>query len=185
MLQKEGIYAKASAVVGVSGGGCIAAAHHIVRWNIDDALCAGARPRHLQPSPLELRDGFLGTGHRRRRRRSCPPAAPTAQRGRTTWTATSTGAADPPRKTLRIHPEKGPTQHPSQTSHRVTAPAVMTTLFKNSRFKRNSAFSRRGRFRAGPPLRAFPHWRSEGFSPAAAKTSDVDRPQLRGSPRNH
>src|ERR1043166_4380370 len=35
---------------------------------------------------------FLGLGHRRRRRRSCPPAAPAAQRGPTTWTATSTGA---------------------------------------------------------------------------------------------
>ncbi len=32
---------------------------------------------------------FLGPGPRRRRRRSCPPAAPAAQRGRTTWTATS------------------------------------------------------------------------------------------------
>ena len=32
---------------------------------------------------------FLGPGPRRRRHRSCPPAAPAAQPGRTTWTATT------------------------------------------------------------------------------------------------
>ena len=35
-LQKAGIYAKAFAVVGVSGGGYIAAADHVVRWNTAD-----------------------------------------------------------------------------------------------------------------------------------------------------
>jgi Transposase IS116/IS110/IS902 family len=58
-------------------------------------LCAGPRPRHLRAVPLGLNNSraFLGPGPGRRRRRSCPPAAPAAQRGRTTWTATSTGAA--------------------------------------------------------------------------------------------
>jgi hypothetical protein len=36
VLREEGIYDRAAAVVGVSGGGYIAAAHHIVRWNIHD-----------------------------------------------------------------------------------------------------------------------------------------------------
>lgn len=34
VLQTAGIYDKASAVVGVSGGGYTAAAHHVVRWNV-------------------------------------------------------------------------------------------------------------------------------------------------------
>src|ERR1700687_426163 len=55
----------------------------------------GPRPHHLRPGPLELtRD--LGVfprslAHAPGRRRS-PRAAPAAQRGRTTWTATRTGA---------------------------------------------------------------------------------------------
>jgi hypothetical protein len=34
VLQDEGIYQRASAVVGVSGGGYTAASHHVVRWNV-------------------------------------------------------------------------------------------------------------------------------------------------------
>lgn len=42
VLQEQGIYASASTVVGVSGGGYIAAAHHIVRWNIGEGKpCQG------------------------------------------------------------------------------------------------------------------------------------------------
>ena len=44
------------------------------------------------PLGLTSSRDFLGPGGWRRRRRSCPPAAPAAQPGRTTWTATSTGA---------------------------------------------------------------------------------------------
>jgi hypothetical protein len=53
VLQEKGIYGKASAVVGVSGGGYIAAAHHIVRWNIGDDG-SGVGDWELKPDASEM-----------------------------------------------------------------------------------------------------------------------------------
>ena len=44
VLQRANIYQKASAVIGVSGGGYTAAAHHVVRWNVHDPDAVGGGP---------------------------------------------------------------------------------------------------------------------------------------------
>jgi hypothetical protein len=69
---------------------------------------------------------FLGPGGWRRRRRSCPPAAPAAQRGRTTWTATSTGALLARRGNPNRQPNRRAT--PLQISHPFPTAAGSATL---------------------------------------------------------
>jgi hypothetical protein len=50
-LQSQGIYAKADAVVGVSGGGYVAAAYHVVRWNTADGIPTD-QDWNLQPTKM-------------------------------------------------------------------------------------------------------------------------------------
>jgi hypothetical protein len=88
-----------------------------------DRVRPGPRPDRLRPpaGPDHTPGSSSIAAHAPRCRR-CPRAAPAAQRGRTTLTATNRGAPCPseeePNEPLR-HPSRGSTGHPSQPDHPV------------------------------------------------------------------